>query len=65
MPALQEAEVPDFHALIAREAGRTKDFLRIAYMIESEATSLEGLKPLAERHGLSAKLERFKARFAE
>ncbi len=55
----------EYLALIALETGRAKDFLRILSMVESGAISLDDLKPLAERHGLSAKLERFRTRFAE
>jgi hypothetical protein len=75
--ALREAQVEDFEgvpirvvrpdhlALISLQAGRGKDFTRILQMIESGSIDLDGLKPLAERHGLAAKLERFRSRFSE
>jgi len=52
----------DFLALIALDAGRTRDFDRIVRMMEAGAISLDGLEELAERHGLSAKLRAFKSR---
>ncbi len=73
--ALRDAEVtdmegvpirvvrPDHLALISLEAGRPKDSLRIIFLVESGAVSVEGLRQPAERHGLAAKLEQFNARF--
>ena len=53
----------DHLALIALSTGRPKYFARILSMMESGSVSLAVLEPLAARHGLSAELKRFRARF--
>jgi len=73
--AMREAEVAEIEgvplrvvsanylALIALSTGRPKDFARILALTESASVSLDGLEPLAKRHGLSGQLQRFKSRF--
>lgn len=75
--ALKEAQVVDFQgvslrvvradylALIALDTGRKKDYLRILSLVDAGAVTLEGLKPLAARHGLARKLEEFREKFGD
>lgn len=51
--------------VIALSVGRPKDFARILALLESGAVTLEQMENVAERHGLSAALRRFRTKFLE
>lgn len=73
--ALEQAETAGFEgvplrvvradhlAAIALSVGRTKDFLRILALLESESVTAEQIGRLATRHGLAKEWQAFETRF--
>jgi len=73
--ALEQAETADFEgvplrvvradhlAAIALSVGRTKDFLRILALLESESVTAEQIGRLAARHSLAEEWRAFETRF--
>jgi len=73
--ALEQAEMDDFEgvplrivrpdhlAAIALSVGRTKDFLRILALLESESVTAEQIGRLAARHGLAEEWREFETKF--
>lgn len=73
--ALEEAETADFEgvpvrvvrpaylAVIALDVGRTKDFLRILALLESDSVTVEEIGRLAARYSLAEEWRAFEARF--
>ncbi len=55
----------DYLAVIALSVGRTKDFLRIISLLESESISKNMISVLAEKHGLSDAWVSFKKRYLD
>jgi hypothetical protein len=50
-------------AVIALSVGRGKDFARILALLESKSVNQEGIRALAEKHGLADAWKRFETRF--
>ena len=75
--ALDQAETADFEgvplhvvgaahlAAIALSVGRGKDYARILSLLESKATSIDGIREIALRHDLGAAWTRFARRFLD
>jgi hypothetical protein len=55
----------DYLAVIALSVGRAKDIARILSLCEAGSVTLAEISYLADKHGLTAKLVRFKERFSE
>jgi len=52
-------------AVIALSVGRAKNFARVLALLESGATTLDGIGALAARHGLADAWTRFRRRFLD
>jgi hypothetical protein len=50
---------------IALQTGRTKDHFRIQQFVEQDRVDLRKLQAILERHGLTARWQRFKHKYLE